>query len=131
MSFMWSSAKAPSSSSPCTNSAGCGPSSTRRSFFASLASLAESSGKIVSCMQRSYRYGRKGKQVHPQVSERRQQFVRFSGIVSHGCGEVVDASYMKRHSSLQAVQGVSVIAPMTPANTRRIADKHTAADDEC
>jgi len=35
-------------------------------------------------MQRSYRYGRKGKQVHTQVSERRQQFVRFSGIVSYG-----------------------------------------------
>src|SRR5713226_2615592 len=50
-------------------------------------------------MQRSYRYGRKGKQVHPQVSERRQQFVRFSGIVSYGCGEVVDASYIKRHSA--------------------------------
>src|SRR6266403_1418169 len=82
-------------------------------------------------MQRSYRYRRKGKQVHPQVSERRQQFVRFSGIVSYGCGEVVDASYMKRHNGLQAVQGASVLAPMTPANTRRIADKHTAADDEC
>src|SRR5882762_4674841 len=68
-------------------------------------------------MQRSYRYGRKGKQVHPQVSERRQQFVRFSGIVSHGSGEVVDASYMKRHSGLQAVQGVYVIALMTSANT--------------
>src|SRR6266853_2645860 len=56
-------------------------------------------------MQRSYRYGRKGKQVHPQVSERRQQFVRFSGIVSHGCGEVVDASYMKCHSCLAASGG--------------------------
>src|SRR6266850_4761430 len=56
-------------------------------------------------MQRSYRYGRKGKQVHPQVSERRQQFVRFSGIISHGCGEVVDASYMKCHSCLHEVMG--------------------------
>src|SRR5216683_7986052 len=51
-------------------------------------------------MQRSYRYGRKGKQVHPQASERRQQFVGFSGIVSYGCGEVVNASYMKCHSCL-------------------------------
>src|SRR5260370_21693886 len=56
-------------------------------------------------MQRSYRYGRKGKQVHPQVSERRQQFVRFSRIVSYGCREVVDASYMKCHSCLDEVMG--------------------------
>src|ERR1700688_2227446 len=70
-------------------------------------------------MQRSYRYGRKGKQVHPQVSERRQQCVRFSWIVSYGRGEVVDASYVKRHGYLQAVQGGSVIALMTPANTDR------------
>src|SRR6266700_227375 len=56
-------------------------------------------------MQRSYRYGRKGKQVHPQVSECRQQCVRFSGVVSYGGGEVVNASYMKCHSGLQEVIG--------------------------
>src|ERR1700736_6579393 len=82
-------------------------------------------------MQRSCRYGRKGKQVHPQVSERRQQFVRFSGIVSYGCGEVVDASYMKRHSCLQAVQRASVLYRRPLRTLPETADKHTAADREC